>query len=136
MKWIKMIITCIAIRMKSTRCPGKAMADLNGKPLIHRLVDRIHGVTDRTVICTTTEPEDDVLTLMDSRLRIVRGDTLNVAERFLRAADQFKAEHIVRVTGDNPLTCPVMMKEMIGLHLARSADSVSNLLQKTCIYLE
>ena len=95
-----MIITCIAVRMKSSRCPGKAMADLNGKPLIHRLVDRIHGVTDRTVVCTSTHPQDDVLTLMDSRLRLVRGDELNGASSFPTAADRDEAEHYVRVTGD------------------------------------
>ena len=117
-----MIITCIAVRMKSSRCPGKAMADLNGKPLIHRLVDRIHGVTDRTVVCTTTNPEDDVLTLMDSRVRVVRGDALNVASRFLTAADRYQAEHIVRVTGDNPLTDPEIMQGMIDLHLASDTD--------------
>ena len=117
-----MIITCIAVRMKSTRCPGKAMADLNGKPLIHRLIDRIHGVTDRTVICTSTHPQDDVLTLMDSRVRVVRGDELNVAGRFLRAAKDFKAEHIVRVTGDNPLTDPEHMNQMIATHLLNDND--------------
>lgn len=117
-----MIITCIAVRMKSTRCPEKAMADLNGKPLIHRLVDRIHGVTNRTVICTSTHPQDDVLTLMDSRVRVVRGSELDVSERFLRAADQFNAETLVRVTGDNPLTDPEIMRSMIGEHYVTGAD--------------
>jgi spore coat polysaccharide biosynthesis protein SpsF (cytidylyltransferase family) len=116
------IITCIAVRMKSSRCPGKAMADLNGKPLIHRLIDRIHGVTERTVVCTSTNPQDDVLTLMDSRVRVVRGDELDVAGRFLEAARQFNAEHIVRVTGDNPLTCPEMMNQMIATHLLNDND--------------
>ena len=117
-----MIITCIAVRMKSSRCPGKAMADINGKPLIHRLIDRIHGVTDRTVVCTTTNPEDDVLTLMDSRVRVVRGDALNVASRFLTAADRYQAEHIVRVTGDNPLTDTDLMNQMIAAHLINDND--------------
>lgn len=117
-----MIITCIAVRMKSSRCPGKAMADLNGKPLIHRLIDRVHGVTDRTVVCTTTNPEDDVLTLMDSRVRVVRGDALNVASRFLTAADRYQAEHIVRVTGDNPLTDTDLMNQMIAAHLINDND--------------
>ena len=98
------------------------MADINGKPLIHRLIDRIHGVTDRTVVCTTTNPEDDVLTLMDSRVRVVRGDALNVASRFLTAADRYQAEHIVRVTGDNPLTDTDLMNQMIAAHLINDND--------------
>ena len=117
-----MIVTCIAVRMKSSRCAGKAMADLNGKPLIHRLIDRIHGVTDKTVICTSTNPQDDVLTLMDSRVRVVRGDELNVAGRFLNAADRYQAEHIVRVTGDNPLTDPELMEQLIHVHQAGGYD--------------
>lgn len=116
------MITCIAVRMKSTRCPEKAMADLHGKPLIHRLIDRIHGVTHRTCLCTSTNPQDDVLSVQDSRVRVIRGGELNVAQRFLEAASRYNSEHIVRVTGDNPLTDPELMARMLDTHIEEGSD--------------
>lgn len=121
-----MIISCVAVRLKSSRLPGKALADLYGKPLIERLTERVEIAErpDEIVWCTSTSKQDEPLCTLAADLDInyVIGSELDVMGRFLAAADYFDAEHIVRITGDNPLTDPRLIDEMIDLHLESESD--------------
>ena len=59
----KIVIACIAVRMKSTRLPQKALADVAGKPMTLRLIERLRAADtiDRIVVCTSTHPDDAIL---------------------------------------------------------------------------
>ena len=48
---------------------------------------------------------------------VFRGSEKNVMSRFLIAGKNLKANHIVRITGDNPLTDPKIMDSLIKTHL-------------------
>ena len=121
-----MIITCIAVRMKSQRLPNKAVADLHGKPMLERLIERVSKaeIPDRVIVCTSSHPNDDILETIANEMGVgcLRGSKLDVMSRFLSAAHITGAEHIVRVTGDNPLTDPYYMDEMIVHHLKKKND--------------
>ena len=121
-----MIIICVPASMKSVRLPGKTMADIYGKPLIDRLIERVNQAKhpNTLVVCTTKEPHDNVIEQhVDSKGAFChRGDIGNVMAQFLTAANILQAEHIVRVTGDNVLTDPVLMDNMIEQHLETDAD--------------
>ena len=121
-----MIIICVAVRLKSSRCPEKALAELAGKPLIERLTERVEMAERPAEIvwCTSTSKQDEPLCTLAADLDInyVIGSELDVMGRFLAAAEQFDADHIVRVTGDNPLTDPELIDHMIDLHLDTDAD--------------
>ena len=51
-----------------------------------------------------------------------RGDELDVMSRFIEVSKNLKAKTIVRVTGDNPLTDPEIMDEMIIKHLETKCE--------------
>ena len=52
----------ITARLKSTRLPGKALIDLNGRPLLAYQLERIRSSTDvPIVVCTSTNRQDDLL---------------------------------------------------------------------------
>jgi len=113
-------IICIAVRMDSKRLPGKAIMPLYGEPLIKRLTQRIKKakLPDHIVWCTTIDKTDDILGKLaeENNINIIRGSRLNVMSRFLQAADEYNATTIVRVTGDNPLTCPDLIDKMLEHH--------------------
>lgn len=121
-----LVAVLIAVRMKSARLPRKALADLAGKPVIERLVERMKTARhpQRLVLCTSTHADDRVLVELARRLGIewVCGEEEDVMARFLRAAEQTQAELIVRVTGDNPLTDAETMDRMIVSHLERDVE--------------
>ena len=57
------VVAGIQARMSSSRLPGKMLADVGGKPLFYRVVERLRACrnVDEVVILTSTEPSDDAL---------------------------------------------------------------------------
>lgn len=104
--------------MKSSRLKGKAMLDLNGRPLIQRLIDRLANSFHKNLLCLCTSTHDDDKILIDlarkNGIDFIAGDELDVMSRFLQVISKYEPSHLVRVTGDNPLTDPDLMKDMIS----------------------
>ena len=57
------VLVVIQARMGSTRLPGKVLAEVNGKPLIDILINRLKAAKkeDQIVMATTDDTSDDVL---------------------------------------------------------------------------
>jgi len=120
------VLTLVAVRLKSTRLPRKALEELAGKSLIMRLHERVSASTksEGIVWCTSTSPEDDELETLAAKenLSVYRGDELDVMSRFIEVAWARGATTLVRVTGDNPLTDPGIMDELITSHRQQEAE--------------
>ena len=114
------VLTLVAVRLKSARLPRKALADLHGEPLIIRLTERVREakIPAEVIWCTSTNNQDDPLEQLASERGITcfRGSKLDVMSRFIEVADQKDASTVVRITGDKPLTDPVMMDTMIKIN--------------------
>ena len=106
-------VAIVQARMASTRLPGKVMADLLGRPVLERIVDRLRSAEsiDEIVIATTTSTTDDIVVELanDLETRWYRGDTHDVLSRYVGAAVESSADVIVRITGDCPLVDPVVV---------------------------
>lgn len=122
---LKTIVT-IAVRMKSQRLPQKATAVIEGKPLIHHLIERVKAakLPQSVIVCTSWLEEDQVLLQEAKNCAVseLAGNPEDVFERFLKAAEKEKADHVVRVTGDNPLTDPDVIDQLIQHHVQSEAD--------------
>lgn len=122
----KMVLALVAVRLKSTRLKRKALLDLGGQPLVLQLTRRLRQARapHRVIWCTSTHREDDDLATLAQQhgIECFRGSELDVMSRFLAVADKYRAGTVVRVTGDNPLTDPLMMDRMIESHLAAGAE--------------
>jgi len=120
------IINAVAVRMKSRRLPGKALLPLCGKAVLWHLIDRVGRakVPDQTVICTSQLKGDDKIEefARKNNFAVFRGHPDNVLLRFIEAAEVHGADHVVRITGDNPLTDPDLIDEMCRLHDKEAAD--------------
>jgi spore coat polysaccharide biosynthesis protein SpsF len=116
----------VTARMASARCPGKALAPLAGRPLLAVLLERMRGArgTDGLVFATSTNPENDALAEVADAMgvRVFRGDEDDVLRRHVDCARAVGATHVVRVTGDNPLTDVETLERLCALHLDEGAD--------------
>ena len=116
----------VSARMASTRCPGKALVPLGGRPLLEVLLERVSGARGvaGVVLATSLNPENDPLAEVAARMgvRVFRGDEDDVLRRHLDAARELEADHVVRVTGDNPLTDVETLETLVALHVAQNAD--------------
>jgi spore coat polysaccharide biosynthesis protein SpsF (cytidylyltransferase family) len=112
--------------MKSSRLPKKALLEIVNKSLIERLVERLmlRFSADQIVICTSTNPQDIVLEKVATKLgiRFFAGSELDVMGRFIAASKKNNVSTIARVTGDNPLTDPLQLQEMLNFHCKNNGE--------------
>ena len=116
----------VSARMASSRSPGKALADLAGRPLLEVLLERmktVRGVSG-VALATSARDENHALAKVAGRLGVpvFRGDENDVLRRHVDCARWLGADHVVRVTGDNPLTDVETAESLVALHLAEDAD--------------
>ena len=120
------VFVAVSARMASSRYPGKALVPLAGRPLLAVLLERMAAARgiDGVVLATSTSPENDALALLaeENGFAVFRGDEEDVLRRHVECARSVGAEHVVRVTGDNPLTDVETLEHLVALHRRERAD--------------
>jgi len=124
------VIVIIQDRMGSTRLPGKALLPLGGKPAIQHVIERAKLIpgTSQVIIATSISPIDDPLAqFCDSiDVPVFRGSENDVLDRYYKTAILYKADVIMRITGDCPLIDPVESGKVIEKFFETGVDYVSN----------
>ena len=131
------VVAIVQARMGSTRLPGKVLKDVEGQPMLARVIDRMQRARtlDEIVVATTNLPADDMIVQLCQKAgwKYFRGSEADVLDRYYQAALQFRAETVVRVTSD----CPLIDPEVIDQHVVRlracwaQADFVTNMALQT-----
>lgn len=107
----------VQARMGSKRLPGKALAEIDGEPLLKRLCQRMRlsRRADEVIVATSNEREDDpIVDHCESwGFKVFRGPAEDLTTRLLWAARAHQLSTFVRVTGDNPLTDPEGIDKLI-----------------------
>ena len=120
------VYAVIQARMNSTRFAGKALYPIAGIPLTEHIINRVKAVIDfkHIILAIPDSPSEKPLLELAKKLKVttVTGPEEDVLERFLIAAAQVKAKHIVRICGDNPLVDRKLMRSLINAHLKENAD--------------
>ena len=119
-------IICIVARTNSTRLPQKVLKKIGDRMLIEHLIDRMKLSVefDEIYICTSSHKDDSILIdiAKENEVKYVAGSELAVIERLLDAAEKSGAKNLVRVTGDNPLTDPFILDDVLKDHIKKDAD--------------
>jgi spore coat polysaccharide biosynthesis protein SpsF len=101
------IVAILQARMGSMRFPGKVMADLAGRPMLEQIIRNLRRarLITQLVVATTALTQDDIIARLADSLDVpfYRGSESDVLDRYYRAAQQFEAEIVVRLTADNPM---------------------------------
>lgn len=129
------IVATIEARMQSTRLPGKVLKEVQGKPLLELMIERVRRArrVDDIVIATTDHPSCDPIMTLAGRIgvRCYRGSEDDVLGRVLQAAASAKADVIVELTGDCPLIDPSVIDLIVGVYCASGVDYCANVLERT-----
>lgn len=120
------IVAIVQAHMGSHRLPGKVLRPIMGKPMLEHLISRLklsRDIDNIIVATTNNERDKDIIKLAERcGVKWFRGDEKDVLDRIVRAAEEAKADIVVRVTADNPLTDPVTIDRMIRQHKITKAD--------------
>jgi len=109
------ITAVIPARYESVRFPGKALAEIGGKPMIQHVYER----TSRAKLISRTIVATDDFRIADAVQRI-GGEAIMTSvshetgtDRLAEVAASLDSDIIVNVQGDEPLICPDMIDEAI-----------------------
>ena len=118
------VVCVIQTRMGSTRLPGKVLLDLQGKPMIQQIIDRVSDAKTihHIVIGITALPEDDaIIKVVDgyrSNVSVFREDPArprDLLDLYYQAAKHAHADIVVRVTSDCPLIDPEILDRLVQM---------------------
>lgn len=125
-----MIVGILQARMGSCRLPGKVMMPILGKPMLMLQIERIKRATliDNLIVATTDKELDNQIEDLCKLLKVscFRGSENDLLDRYYKAAKKFNADFIVRLTGDDPLTDPELINNMIIKMKNGKFDVVTN----------
>lgn len=130
-----MVVAILQARCSSTRLPGKVLHLILGKPMLLYEISRIKQCRkiDRLVVATSLSSDDDTLAslCLSAKVDCFRGSLNDVLDRFYKCAKKYKAEHVVRLTGDCPMIDWNYIDSVIEKHLKEKNDYTSNALLPT-----
>lgn len=125
----------IQARMGSSRMSGKVLKELCGKPMLQHIVERTMKSknVDHVMVATTVAKADQRVAEFCHAISVdcFRGDENDVLDRYYQAAQKYHPENVVRITADCPLIDPMVIDEVIDVHIRGDYDYTSNTLVET-----
>lgn len=120
----------IQARTGSTRLPNKILLDfVNGERIIDILLQNLKKALPDipVIVATTTSPNDIIFEEIAQRNGVLcfRGDEQDVLNRFIKAAEHFDIDTIIRVCSDNPLLQAESIQILIEAYKNNPCDYVS-----------
>ncbi|MCE9551933.1 MAG: NTP transferase domain-containing protein [Planctomycetes bacterium] len=99
---------------------------LGGKPLIEWVVRRANDsqLLDGVIVAAGDTPADrEMAALVPSDVPVFYGSKTDVLRRFRDAALQFGAEHVVRISADNPFIDPALIDRLVTVAALELQDT-------------
>lgn len=126
------IIGVIPARYKSSRFPGKPLADICGKPMIWWVYHQCKKVNDFEAVYVATDDEKIFEVCRSFGMEVVMtSDTHKTGtDRIGEVAKKIPADLIVNIQGDEPLLEPETIKAAITPFYVNQDLKVSNLMTK------
>lgn len=126
------VVAVLQARMSSTRLPGKVLLRVCGKPLLQHQIERVLRSREigTLVVATSDDASDDPIESLCKAMgvHVYRGSLSDVLDRTVRAAQPFKPQYLVRLTGDCPLADPGVIDQVIVAARSPGTDYASNAL--------
>ena len=107
----------IPARYASTRLPGKPLADICGKPMICRVLERASRAQkpEKVIVATDDERIYDAVRAEGGEAILTRADHPTGTDRLAEVAEAYpEVDLIVNVQGDEPLIEPAVIDDLIA----------------------
>lgn len=120
------IVGVIPARYKSSRFPGKPLADLFDKPMIWWVYQRVKSVQglDEIIVATDDEKIESVCRRFGLNVMMTAKEHATGVDRLAEVALKVNADYFVLIQGDEPLIESETVSEMIHHIRTESDDSV------------
>ena len=117
-----LISIAVIARLKSKRLREKVLLPWGNSTIIKYLTSELQNLAP-TYLATSDLPEDDELSAhVNESCRVIRDSATSVVDRLLLVAYEAKSKYVVRVTGDNPLTDPQILGDLVSMCESHGLD--------------
>lgn len=124
----------VQARMGSKRFPGKVLAQISGKTVIERVLERCALIpfVDTTICAFPAKDESIPIYQLCNSLGVAcaSGPEDDVLARFYDAAQMYGIDTIIRITADCPFFDPIVAGEVLSVLKAGNLDYCSNVFPK------
>jgi 3-deoxy-manno-octulosonate cytidylyltransferase (CMP-KDO synthetase) len=126
----KHTVAVIPARYASTRFPGKALADIAGRPMIEHVYARALSArnVDAVIVATDDPRIADAVAKFGGVVRMTRSDHFTGTDRLAEVAADLDCDLVVNVQGDEPLIEP----ESIDAAIEPFRDDASLMMSTVC----
>lgn len=128
-------IAVIQARMNSRRLKGKSLLRLGNENIIYYCYKAAFEskMFDNIIVATSKAKSDDSLVnyLKSKNIEYYRGSEQNVLSRYVEIYKKLKPENIARLTGDNPLIDPEVIRKVATFHLEKGSEYTSNIINRS-----
>ena len=128
MNYNKKTTIMLQVRTGSYRLPAKVLAKIEGKPMTWHIINRLKRVklADQIILITTNKPEDKILLNLAKKNNILgfAGPINDVLKRHYLCALKYDCDPIIRISGDCPLTDPLLIDKIISFYQQNKYDYV------------
>ena len=123
-------VAIIQARLNSSRLPGKVLYELSGRPVLALQIERVRQTKDidEVIVATGDYARNAALVEIASSLGIsvFAGPEDDVLARYALAARRYRADIVVRLTGDCPFADPKVIGSVITELKAGALDYCTN----------
>jgi len=108
-------VAIIPARFQSTRLPGKALALIDGRPMVCHVAERTRRARGlaRVIVATDDERIRAAVAGMGADVVMTRADHPSGTDRLAEVARDLSADVLVNVQGDLPLLDPTMVEVLV-----------------------
>tara|TARA_B100000965_G_scaffold379611_1_gene375480 strand:+ start:2079 stop:2657 length:579 start_codon:yes stop_codon:yes gene_type:complete len=124
------VVAIVQARVSSIRFPYKVLQKIGKKTAIQILLERLNlsKKIDKIVVAIPRDKNERVLKkhIINLGYEVFEGHKTDLVDRYYKAAKKYKADVIVRVTGDCPLIEVNILDEMVKKFLLNKFHLVLN----------
>ena len=125
------VLIILQARVGSSRLPNKVLRLLHGVPLLSYSIRRLKAINSQyqVIVATSDSHKDDPVESLAKKENVLcfRGEEEDVLDRYYQAARKYKADYIVRATGDNPLVDTEEAGRVVESIIKKNVDYVSGI---------
>ena len=125
---IEKAVVAVPARLQSSRLPNKVLAEIGGKPMIQRVLERCREATgvDAVVLCTDSDQLQQLAAAWGFPVLMTSAECSSGSERIASVADRLMAlawgeqavvpeqTAVINVQGDQPFIDPAVIEAMVA----------------------
>jgi 3-deoxy-manno-octulosonate cytidylyltransferase (CMP-KDO synthetase) len=126
------IVAIIPARYASTRLPGKALADLDGRPMIEHVYRRVSAARIVSEVIVATDDLRIATRVHDfgGKVRLTKATHETGTDRLAEVAASLDCDVVVNVQGDEPLIDPRAIEELVAPFAADPSVQMTTLYRR------